>query len=255
MKDQILDEADSVLLQFSGGKDSIATALYCLPWKDKITVLFCDMGDSFPHVISYVRQFCIALGYNLVILKNPVPIEDFWEEYGVPTDIVPIWNTPFGLTLGVTEGKKLQSGFDCCYHRLWNPMETYTIGSKASVVVRGAKRSDPHVGIQNLTSVNGQLYYFPIWEWTKEQVLKFVADMGVTLPHQYNNGCCHSLDCMRCTAWLGPFNSVGAANIEMERVEYTRKFYPSSYEYVNKNIQEIQEIVKEYYSKIQTVLR
>jgi len=54
--EQIIETAmahhERAILQLSGGKDSIAVLEAAAPFGEAITAVYCDMGDSFPHVLD-----------------------------------------------------------------------------------------------------------------------------------------------------------------------------------------------------------
>lgn len=210
---------ERAVLSFSGGKDSLAVLHQLRPYADRTTVIFVDMGDMFPHVIPFVEQVCAAWGFPLQIVRSAPP------ENVLPSDMVPIWSTPFAdafLPERSRPGQVLVSGLDCCNHTLWMPLHQAIQESGTTLVFRGSKGTDEHISVPSGTVRDGIEYLNPLETWTDDEVYAYLEFHTVALPFQYRAGCNHSLDCMGCTAWL-------ATPAEVQRVEFTRDYYPEAF--------------------------
>lgn len=223
---QALEEHGKALLQFSGGKDSLAVLHMCRPWADRITVVFGDTGDMFPHVVEFVRTTCASWGFPLEIVKPEVLADEYIAQCGLPVDVLPVWSHREAANY-LPEDRKplvfLQTSFECCSTLLWKPVQDFVLSRDETLVLRGSKGTDKHVSAPDGTVELCTEYVSPLWEWTDGEVFKYLRDNNVELPLQYNHGCIHSLDCAKCTAW-------GDTNSERQRVEFTRGFYPRIYE-------------------------
>jgi len=215
---------ENAILQFSGGKDSVVALHMCIPWKDKITVQYCDTGDSFPHVIAYIRSICEEWGFKLEIIEPPVKADEYVELFGIPSDILPIWSSQ-ELRSFVPKNKKdlIQSASMCCNNLLWMPLHMAAFNSGCKLVIRGTKGSDEHVSIaKEFLDENTEITFVsPVWDMTDEGIYEYIKDNDIRLPFHYRVGINHSLDCMKCSAW-------GTTKAECQRVELTKKYYPEA---------------------------
>jgi 3'-phosphoadenosine 5'-phosphosulfate sulfotransferase (PAPS reductase)/FAD synthetase len=71
------DTIDIILVQFSGGKDSTAAALWAAKNRGarKLELCFVDPGVEFPGITSHIRDVALFLGVDFKILK---PELDWW---------------------------------------------------------------------------------------------------------------------------------------------------------------------------------
>lgn len=186
------------VLQFSGGKDSLACLLYLKDQLNEITVLWCDPGDSFPETkkqMEVVKSLCP----NFVTVPGKQP--EIIGGYGYPVDVLPVRNHVHVQEMAGHDRPKLQGFLDCCYRSFMEPMHKATIDLGATMIIRGQKKCDPHKSpIKSGDVVNGITYWFPIEGWTDDQVLEYVKESSL-LPDHYLTART-SMDCMHCTAYL-----------------------------------------------------
>lgn len=228
------------VIEFSGGKDSIAVLDICRPFKNRCIVLHCDMGDEFPHVTKYIRDICHDLGFNLQIVGPSIPVREYTERFGYPSDIVPVWSTFEGnsyLPIKKRSRTLLQSPIECCKAMLWQPLDNAVRQTGATLVIRGSKAQDEHIGVGNSTWHSGIEYLSPIWDWSDEDVFSHLNANNIKLPDQYEKGCNHSLDCQHCTGW-------GNTQAEMDRLKYTKDEYPVVFYEMDKLRKDVREEVK-----------
>jgi phosphoadenosine phosphosulfate reductase len=219
----------SGVISVSGGKDSITVMHLARQWADRLTLVFCDMGDMFPHVRPYVERLADLWDYKLHVVESKPP------RYSLPSDIVPAWSTPFADWFLPEESKPetmIISGIDCCNVTLWQPLDAAIKELGASLVIRGSKGTDEHISVSSGTVMEGIEYLNPLEDWTDEKVYWYLQDHAIELPMQYQVGVNHSLDCMRCTAWL-------STPAEVQRIEFTKRYYPAAF----KELQERMRLV------------
>lgn len=220
----------STVLQFSGGKDSLA-CLY--KWRDRlddVTVLFSDTGAIFPHVRQFVIDACASLGADLVIVEPAEPIRSFHERLGVPADVVPVFST-VELAPYLTETEKrplVNPVMRCCASMLLAPMQEFVDKARPQFVVRGSKKADRRVGVPDGHVENGITYLSPLWNMTDADVFAYLDEVGAKLPTHYAT-VNDSLDCYLCSGHL-TFGT-GAA-----RVEYTRRQHPDLWPELERNL-------------------
>jgi 3'-phosphoadenosine 5'-phosphosulfate sulfotransferase (PAPS reductase)/FAD synthetase len=190
------------VLQFSGGKDSLACLLLLKEQLNDIIVLWCDSGDSFPETKLQMRKVA-ELCPNFVAAHGNQPLQV--ADSGYPTDVLPIRNHVQIQYLAQQNRIKLQGFAECCNSNIWQPMHDATLALGATTIIRGQKLVDAHKSpIKNGDVVDGITYSFPLENWTDAQVLEFVKDSEL-LPATYAEGGT-SLDCMTCTAYLAENN-------------------------------------------------
>lgn len=196
--ENVLNRHARIVLQFSGGKDSLACLLLLRPWWDRLVVLWLNTGACLPETIEQMKRVQ-AMVPNFVEITTNQPEQI--ERAGYPVDVLPLRNHATVGKLCGFDRPKLQSFLDCCYTNLMAPMHEAAKNSGATLIVRGQKRGDIHRGpYESGAVVAGIEYLFPVEDWTDEQVLDYVADSGL-LPEHYDQGNT-SMDCWNCTAYL-----------------------------------------------------
>lgn len=187
------------VLQFSGGKDSLACLLLLKDQLHEITVMWCDTGDSFPEVLAQMELVkSICPNYLVVNGRQPEQI----TQSGYPVDVLPIRNHSTGNNATGENRVNLQSFIECCNKSWWQPMQDATVALGATTIIRGQKLFDADKSsARDGDVIEGITYSFPIENWTDNEVLEFVKPSGL-LPDYYNE-VSTSLECMHCTAYLG----------------------------------------------------
>jgi len=188
-----------VVLQFSGGRDSLATLHYMRPWWDRIIVLWTNTGDAFPETIAQMQQIK-AMVPNFVEANSDQPSQN--ARSGYPSDLVPVWDTDIGRLYHTGRMYKMQSAMACCNENIWIPMDKASRMLGATMVIRGQRDSETiKSSIRSGHEEGGITYLFPIQDWTREQVHDFLLKEGVPVPGNYDT-MNTSLDCQHCTAYL-----------------------------------------------------
>lgn len=185
-------------LQFSGGKDSLCT-LYLLEhlWPELI-VIWVNTGDAYPETVERMTHWKRVLPHFLEVKSNqPAQI----EQYGWPSDVVPIRYTALARSCGASEGPLIQSYLNCCSMNIWHPMHDAIRKLGVTTVYRGTRGDDHQKGpIEPGQTIGGVTYEMPIWEWTDEDVFGFLRDKD-DVPYYYELGEVEGRDCKLCTAY------------------------------------------------------
>src|SRR5579859_4708842 len=162
-----LNPNEKAVLQLSGGKDSTALIYLSQPFLDRITVFFVDTGSIYPHVVDHVHETCRKLGAKLEVIRPYIPVAEYTEQFGLPSDIVPIetmWEMQ--STLQRKAPRTLQSYLTCCGKMLFEPMHQAVLESRVKVVLRGSKKADARFGVPHGHIEHGISYRSPLWDWT-----------------------------------------------------------------------------------------
>jgi len=144
---------------FSGGRDSLV-ALHiakraCQSLDLELTAVHVDTTVSTPGNLDYVKDACKKLDIKLDVVR---PKEDFFtlvKRWGFPT-VTRRW---------------------CCYHLKIEPLKRYFKG-KEGIILDGMRmdessrrKSFPKLGVHRHFKL---LCYHPIFEWTHDDVLKYI---------------------------------------------------------------------------------
>jgi len=207
---------ERIALQFSGGKDSIATLMVMRPWWDKLTVYWTNTGDPFPEVLEVANRVRGMVPHFVEIAGN----RDFVvEQFGLPSDVIPYSSTSVSHAMGVGETVLLQDRFSCCARSIMLPMHARMVKDGITLIVRGQRDAEVFKGPYRSGDIgDGVELLYPIEQWTDEQVFSFIQENGFDVPRYYTEGMPHSGDCLVCTAWVGD-----------GRGSYLRAHYPERF--------------------------
>lgn len=184
------------VLQFSGGKDSLACLHLLEPWDD-LTVVWVNTGAAFPETIAQMEEI-----RNLVPRFVELQTAQSIESDGYPVDVLPIASTSIGQLMEGVHGRKFQSRYACCGAALWGPTQRAMREMGVTVVIRGQKSTDERKSnIRSGTVIEGIRYEFPLENWSDQDVIDYLASRGVELPRNYER-MTTGLDCWNCTAYL-----------------------------------------------------
>jgi 3''-phosphoadenosine 5''-phosphosulfate sulfotransferase (PAPS reductase)/FAD synthetase and related enzymes len=229
------------MLQFSGGKDSLACLYLLEPWWDKLIVAWADSGDEFPETKKQMQEIA-GMVPQFVVAKGNQPAEIL--EFGLPADVLSVWNTPLGRAMG-GERIKLQDPLSCCQRNRWEPMMALVRELDVTLVIRGQRNSEGRKGlVRNGAVIAGVEYLLPLEDWSRDQVLDFLKERGVRLPESYkwNDS---SLDCQHCTGWLSE---------NPGKLEYIDEFHPELGKEVRSRLHLIKRAVEDHMAPLHRIL-
>lgn len=219
---------DKVVLQFSGGKDSLACLYLLEEYWPRLTVVWCDTGDALPETHLQMEEVAKLVH---TFIRAPSDQPGNIARNGPPADVVGVWQTPTGRLLRVAQTMPpVQAPFDCCAENIWRPLDRASRGAGATIIVRGQRNSEVLKSpVRSGYIENGVKYVFPLEEWTEAQVVEFLDNRGIALPkhYAYFNS---SLDCGHCTAYLS--ENVG-------RMRYLRAHHLAVHEEVQRRLGQI----------------
>lgn len=222
------------VLQFSGGKDSLA-CLYLLRHKwewERLVVCWQNTGDAFPETLEQMERIR-AMVPNFFEVKSDVRTDVM--RHGAPTDVLPIKHCGVGKATTDERGMKLQSWYECCARSSWIPMQQAMIDIGATVIYRGQRDLDEYKApLTDGDVIDGVTYRFPIQGWSEAQVDDYLASQGVALPSHYEFTK-KSLDCMHCTAYLDE---------KLPQLQYLKRFHPAQFAEVRSTLQSIKVAVE-----------
>ncbi len=237
-----IDRHDHVMLQFSGGKDSLAVLELCKPWWSKIFVVYCNPGDEFPETLEVVESIK-KLPINFIEVTPEVKVSESIEQYGLPSDLIPLRNTyDYSWLSGMAmNGIAVQHPMNCCSRSRFEPLQKAIKELGITLIIRGQKVSQNKVSpVRNGDVIDCVEYLFPLQDFSEEGVLQFLRDSGVTIPEYYSH-VEHSLDCVGCTAFLD--ETIG-------KIAYMKEFHPESYQIVSQRLKDIKASVDAEYQNL-----
>lgn len=212
---------------FSGGKDSLLVLLMLKDQLDHINVVFVNTGKNFPEALSFIdtiKPMC----KKFIELQSD---RDFdWEQYGMPSDLIPQSHTRIARDNSAKSEFILQSIFSCCYKNIMLPVAHLVDALGSTLIIKGSKLSDNlHDKINSGTILGRVTVYKPLETFTDHQVLEALKIFNIALPNYYSFQET-SLDCMDCT---------GDLDKTKDRLELLKKRYPQEYYKTKANIEKI----------------
>lgn len=226
MFETILERHGRCVLQFSGGKDSLACLYLLQPWWGKITVAWVNTGDAFPETVEQMAAIRAMVPNFLEIASNqPANV----AEWGWPVEALPMTRTPFGRLLDGHPHPLMQPYFNCCNVNIWTPLQQAMVDLNATLLIRGTRLADQRkTSVRSGTVMEGMEFLHPIEDWSSRQVKDFLGDR---LPAHYRETDT-SLDCMHCTAFL--YENVG-------KMRYMAAKHPAVYDEVRRRLIDIRD--------------
>jgi 3'-phosphoadenosine 5'-phosphosulfate sulfotransferase (PAPS reductase)/FAD synthetase len=232
----------TTVLQFSGGKDSLACLYLLKPRWDEITVAWCNTGAAFPETIEQMRKVRELVPHFLEI-KSKQTI----ATHGYPADLLPIASTRIGQSSASTSKTTFQSRVTCCASAIWIPMHQAMKDIGAKVIIRGQKRSDNlKAPIESGFTYDGIRIEFPIADWTDADVSAFLKREGVELPPNYKAGMRTGLDCWNCTAYLAE---------NAAKLTYMRHNHPAKFTAVQAVLEDLREATRADTANLDNILK
>lgn len=189
----------SEVLQFGGGKDSLA-CLYLLREKwPTLIVAWMNTGAAFPETIAQMEGIK-RLVPNFLEIRSDV-LTDIATE-GWPADVVPVRHTPWGKATTGEAGITMRSWWNCCTRNFWVPMHAKMLEIGATRIYRGQRNAEDYKSpVRSGDILDGIEYVFPIQGWSELDVTKYLSANDIPIPEHYAQTA-KSLDCWSCTAYL-----------------------------------------------------
>lgn len=242
----MIHPGERAIIQYSGGKDSTALLYVMRPWLHLARVVFCDTGAILPEIHEFIHETCYQLGARLEVIYPIMAVDQYTEEYGLPSDIVPFESTfSYREIMHGETNQLLQSYADCCGQMIWRPLAQYIVDNNIQLVFRGSKKSDTRVGVPNAHIENGVVYISPLWDWTHDDIFTYLKEQNVVLPPHYSEFN-DSLDCWLCT---GHLNHCGR-----ERIQYVREYHSDKFSILENRIERVSQEVLRQVKKMQNAL-
>lgn len=210
-----------IALQFSGGRDSLAMLLLLRPYWEKLTVYYCNSGDAYPETTALIERIRVGIPHFIEVKGR---VHQTRATDGVPSDILPSRATwrfeSYKDRLGIS-GRET-----CCFKSIMLPLQAAMRADGIRLILRGQRLEDePKSSIKHGEMSDGFMVYFPVQEWTTNEVESYIKSAGEVVPPYYKEGMTSAPDCMECTAWL-----------EHGAYAYLRKRHPETAKVVQEKI-------------------
>jgi 3'-phosphoadenosine 5'-phosphosulfate sulfotransferase (PAPS reductase)/FAD synthetase len=211
-----LDGHERIVLQFSGGKDSLALLSLFKPHLSRMTVLHCDTSDQLPEMQRLVN----VVEANVPSFRRVKTDAPAWiAKHGLPSDLVPIRCHPVVAAIHRDSGHPIVPFTDCCAANRWQPMDAAIRELRPSLVIHGQRRTDV-MGWEKATqgdtstSPGGWQSWAPIADWSDDQVMAYLREIGAPILPWYSHQP-HAPECATCPASWGE-----------KRAAYLRRHHP-----------------------------
>jgi phosphoadenosine phosphosulfate reductase len=202
------------VLQFSGGKDSLACLyLYREEW-ETLRVVWVNTGAAYAEMIEYMEMWNRRLPHFIEV-KSDQPGNI--AAHGLPADVVPMNSTAFARQFMQTDGPLIQPYTACCAANIWLPMQNAIMEIGATRIIRGQRADDKRrAPVRNGDVVDGVEYILPLETWSESDVFAFLHEVDAIMPPGYAQGEKTGRDCWDCTAYLDE-NQRRIANLPDDR--------------------------------------
>jgi 3'-phosphoadenosine 5'-phosphosulfate sulfotransferase (PAPS reductase)/FAD synthetase len=202
---EALERHDRATVWFSGGKESLVLKHLLQPWSDRLEYVWVNTGAMLPHMREYV------LRHGVTEVQSDQA--ERFRRVGLPSRIVPIFNTPLGVMAQNSPGRPMFTDWlNCCAALRSLPLIEHARSRGATLYVHGQRAED---GCTLSTAPDGLEALDPLRTWTEPQVYEYLERHGIELPPQYGLGYRDSGECWNCTAELG-----------VDRLQYLAAVYP-----------------------------
>jgi 3'-phosphoadenosine 5'-phosphosulfate sulfotransferase (PAPS reductase)/FAD synthetase len=201
------------VLAFSGGKDAMA-CLHLL--RDTLDcAIHVDTGKSYPEAREMVAYAAKLVPMHIVQTDQQAQN----EREGLPADVVPVDWTRLGQLTTTPKPVMVQSYLACHIENIIAPLFQKAYELKADEIVFGQRNDDPRKSTaRNGDVIDGMTRLHPIEDWTRQQVLDYLATKMAVPAHFHMEH--SSLECYDCTAYSGQTEDL---------IRFTRSRYPDFY--------------------------
>ena len=227
-----IERSQLAILQFSGGKDSLACLELTRPWWNKILVVWASAGDELPETFELMNKVKKTVP-NFVMVRGNSDLDQM--SIGWPVDMLPHNSTPVGMMMAPdSQSPKLVLRYECCARNIWQPMERVIKQFGATHVINGQRNDEKNrntVAI-NGASIDGICFIRPLQHWKEKDVFNFLKASNIEIPHQYTYGF-PSGDCAHCTAFLEE---------NLGKLRYLQDFHPAKAIELKRRLNVIQQV-------------
>ena len=201
------------ILALSGGKDSMA-CLHLL--RDELDcAIYIDTGFSYPETRAMIDYAATLIPVHRVVVDRAKQ----QREHGLPSDVVPVEWTTVGQAMTRPKAVLIQPSFQCCYSNLAQPLQDKAKRLGATHIVTGQRNDEPaRATSRNGEVVDGLIRLYPLAEWTRAQVLDYLASKMDIPPHYALTQT--SLDCFDCTCFYAE---------SKDRIVWMKDKYPDAW--------------------------
>jgi len=207
--EQVFAHHKNVVLWASGGKDSTVLLHLARHWAPQVTVLSVIMDNSWPGVQDCVEQHCAAWGYeHLEILSPPISFQQYVQNYGWPSQLIPTSMDGPLLDPFYDGGPKLASWWHCSTLRVIWPLVQASQELQADAVLTASRKTDapahgrigPIIEAHDV-GIAGWTRYDLLHPWTTAQVWEYIDSHKIALPDIYKwkrDATWEFADCREC---------------------------------------------------------
>jgi 3'-phosphoadenosine 5'-phosphosulfate sulfotransferase (PAPS reductase)/FAD synthetase len=234
--DQVLKKHKRVLFLFSGGKDSTAALYHLKPYWDRLVVGWINTGDLCPEIVEFIQGISKQVP-NFVTVHSDS--QKWREENGWPSPVLPVDYCGLGQYVNGPKPIKISAYLDCCKANIWDQIKPLVEHTKATAVLTGQKdcdhAKDPR---ENGVWIGGAQYFYPIHDWSEDDVRNYLKEIGITDPRFYTDDT--SIDCRTCTGYPQ----------YKARTAYIKEHHPEHYTEVKRRWNLIKAAVEEVTNEI-----
>lgn len=241
--EQLFKEHEKVVLQISGGKDSLACLHLLQPYWDRITVAWVNTGAAFPETVDLMSRIrAMVPHFNEVKSNQP----DYVALMGMPADVVPVRNTAVGHLMQPGGGVLVQPYWECCGANIWQPMQRAVLESGATLIIRGQRADEKRrAPISSGYTESGLTIWFPIEAWTACDAFDYLRSRGAEVPKHYEYTAT-SLDCTTCTAFLDE---------NMGKMRYMRDKHPVLWKQLEPRLRQVRDAARAELAHVEAALQ
>lgn len=201
-------------IAFSGGKDSWALLWLFEEQLPSLPVIWVNTGKNYPETLAMVekaREICPRF------IEVHSDQEEHIRRFGIPADVVPVNWTNLGQSMTTEKATKIQPWISCCYGNISVPLTMKARELSLTHLISGQRVDEKcRASYSSGASADGLVHLFPLLNWTREDVMKFL-ETKMEIPAHFSME--HSsLDCYDCTAF---------SHESKDRLAFTKEKYPA----------------------------